>query len=477
MQRRAKIVCTIGPASSSTEGLRSLVEAGMDVARLNFSHGSHGEHGGVIDDLRRIARERDRPIAILQDLQGPKIRIGTLADGAARLEAGGVIRITTEDIVGDSSRVSTSYEELPRDVVIGDAILLSDGLLRLEVTEVRDREVVCDVVFGGVLRSRAGMNLPGAGLGAPSLTDKDRSDLEFGMACGVDYVALSFVRTAADVEALAEILRSGESAIGIVAKLEKPQAIEHLDEILRVADAVMIARGDLGVELPAESVPFVQKEIIRRAAVHKVPVITATQMLESMVDHPRPTRAEASDVANAILDGTDAVMLSGETAIGRFPADAVATMDRIVTEAETHLSDAAPSVRARRADDPPSSFSDAMAQAASRVAGEIQARAIVAFTKSGFTARLISKCRPGTPIYAYTELEDVGRQLCLLWGVTPMHAEFIENADRMIESVDAALREAGTIADGDTLVVLGGSPSTYQGTTNLLKIHRSGRVP
>ncbi|MBI2504649.1 MAG: pyruvate kinase [Candidatus Latescibacteria bacterium] len=471
LPRRAKIVCTIGPASSSPEKLAALVEAGMDVARLNFSHGAHQDHAQVIGELRRLAARAGRPLAVLQDLQGPKIRTGPLAAGPVELRAGSPFTITTRPVPGDDACVSTTYQHLPADVKPGDQILLSDGLLRLEVRAVRGEEVECRVVDGGQLRARAGINLPGVQVSAPSLTEKDEEDLEFGIAQEVDYVALSFVRRAADVIELKERLARRGAPTGVVPKIEKPQALDELEAILLVADAVMIARGDLGVELSPERVPFIQKQIIRQAAQLKVPVITATQMLESMIEHPRPTRAEASDVANAIFDGTDAVMLSGETAAGRYPVEAAAMMARIVREAETHLTF---TPERRRREEGTVSFPDAMAEAACRAAAEVKAVAIVAFTQSGFTARLISKHRPTVPVIAFTPHERICRRLGLYWGVLPRYSPFIADTEQMIARADAALLQEGLTQPGDPLVFLAGSPPHQQGTTNLLKLHRAG---
>jgi len=472
-ERRVKIVCTIGPGTRAPERLRELIEAGMDVARLNFSHGTHADHAQIIADVRRLARELDRPVAILQDLQGPKIRIGRLRGGRAELEAGSRFVLTAEDVEGDSTRVAVSYAGLPQDVQVGDPILLSDGLLRLEVVAVGDTEVECAVVDGGELRDRAGINLPGAEFGVPSLTEKDRADLEFGIEQEVDFVALSFVRRAQDIAELKEFLAPAGARVEVIAKLEKPQAIEALDEILQVADGVMVARGDLGVEMSPERVPFIQKMIIERAALFQVPVIIATQMLEWMIEHPRPTRAEASDVANAVFDGTDAVMLSGETSIGRYPLEAVRMMDRIVREAEKHIS-FLPERRHRPLPEIAAIFPNATAEAACRAAADIRAVAIVAFTESGFTARLISKHRPPTPIIAVTPHQHVRRRLCLYWGVTPRKSEFIEGTDRMIREIDTSLRREGVVRTGDCLVIVAGMPTGQTGTTNLMRLHRAG---
>ena len=470
VERRAKIVCTIGPVSRDCLG--DLIEAGMDVARLNFSHGTHAEHARVIADLRRLSAQVGRPVAILQDLQGPKIRTGLHADGPIELVAGQSFVITTEEIPGDARRVSTTYELLVRDVAEGDEILLSDGLLRLVVRGVRGADVECEVIDGGVLRERAGINLPGVELSVPSLTEKDRKDLAFGIAQGVDFVALSFVRRAGDIAELQEMLKGAEVTIGTVAKLEKPQALEDLDQILAVSDAVMVVRGDLGVELSPEQVPSAQKRIIRAAIQAGKPVITATQMLESMIEHPRPTRAETSDVANAVLDGTDAVMLFGETAVGQYPVEVVRMMDRIVRQSERDL-DFLPEWRLGE-DQRPLDFSDAIANAAGRVAAETQAAAIVAFTQSGFTAQLISKYRPAHPVFALTPHDRVRSRLCLSWGVYPLRIDFVNDTDAMIGKIDAILRDVELVQVGDNLVFLAGMPPTQQGTTNLLRLHRVG---
>jgi pyruvate kinase len=473
LTRRVKIVCTIGPATQEPARLRELIEAGMNVARLNFSHGAREDHAAVIARVRALSAELRQPVAILQDLQGPKIRLGRLRGGKATLTVGQPFVLTTDQIEGDGSRASISWAGLPADVKPGDPILLSDGLLRVEVLAVRGGEVECRVVDGGEVRERAGINLPGAVLGLPSLTEKDRADLAFGVEQGVDFMALSFVRRAADVTELKGLLAAAGARIPVIAKLEKPQAIEALDEILEVADGVMVARGDLGVEISPEQVPFIQKTIIHRAAQASVPVITATQMLESMIGQPRPTRAEASDVANAVFDGTDAVMLSGETSIGRYPVDAVRMMDRIVREAETHLT-FLPERRRRGAAGRAVTFPDAVADAAGRAAADLQATAIVAFTRSGFTARLISRHRPAAPIVAFTPHEAVCRQLALYWGVVPRLVSLMEDADQLIAAVDAELRREGLVAAGDNLVFLFGRPTHREGTANVLRLHRAG---
>ncbi|MEE2728791.1 MAG: pyruvate kinase [Candidatus Latescibacterota bacterium] len=471
--RRAKIVCTIGPASRSLDVLRALVDAGMDVARLNFSHGSHADHAAVVADLRRVADEAGRPLAILQDLQGPKIRLGTLQGGAVQLSTGARFVLTTEEIEGDAGRASTTYKALPSDVMQGDDILLSDGLLRLRVDGVNGEDITCTVVDGGHLRQRAGINLPGAELSVPSMTEKDLADLAFGVEQGVDWVALSFVRSAADVDALKAELARLQADAGVIAKLEKPQAIDALDAIVDTADAIMVARGDLGVEMSPERVPFIQKTIIRACAAAGKPVITATQMLESMIENPRPTRAEASDVANAVFDGTDAVMLSGETAMGAHPIHAVQMMHRIVSEAERNVA-AQPEMRRRARREAALSFSDAIAEAAGQVAADTKAAAIVAFTQSGFSAKLIARSRPQTRIYAFTPHRRVQRRLCAHWGLEPRHAAYLERTQDMIEVVEQQLLEEGIVRAGDSLVFLAGMPSNRPGTTNMLRLHTVG---
>lgn len=471
--RRAKIVCTIGPASSSEERIAALIDAGMDVARLNFSHGEHEEHARVIEAVRRLARDAGRPVAVLQDLQGPKIRLGALRGGQIELSAGALITLTSDPIEGDEKRVQVTYDALAADAKPGDEILLSDGLLRFEVVRSDGSEVECRVIDGGTLRQRAGVNLPGVQVSAPSMTDKDRRDLRFGIEQGVDWVALSFVRRAADIDELKAILRQADCAAAVVAKIEKPQALDELDAILQATDAVMVARGDLGVELSPERVPFVQKQIIRRAFAFKVPVITATQMLESMIDNPRPTRAEASDVANAVFDGSDAVMLSGETAVGAYPIEAAAMMARIVVEAEKNAGEEG-AQRRRATDGGPIPFPDATAEAACLMAAQVGAAAVVAFTQSGFTARLISKHRPAAPLYACTPDGGVFRRLGLYWGVVPLEAdpESPADLDGLIEAVGRRLLQAKAVAEGDSLVVLAGSPFGIEGTTNLVRLHR-----
>ncbi len=470
MFRKAKIVCTLGPATSTDAMLAELLRRGMDVARLNFSHGDHADHAAMIARLRRVAEAEGRTVALMADLQGPKIRTGRLAGHTpVMLTTGATVTITPRDIEGTAALFATTLSTLAREVQAGDRLLLSDGLMELRVVAVAGDDLVCEVVTGGVLKEHQGINIPGAAAGVPSLTEKDRADLEFALAQGVDLVALSFVRSADDVAELKRLIGDRAGAPPVVAKLEKPQAIEHLDAILAVADAVMVARGDLGVELAPERVPIIQKEIIRRAARFRKPVITATQMLESMIEHPRPTRAEASDVANAIFDGTDAVMLSGETAIGQYPAEAVAMMARIVEEAEADM--------ARRAPDPmldgcvPGGLSieETICESVAHAARELNMKAIAVFTQTGTTARLISKYRPPAPIYAFTPDRTVGRWLNLLWGVHPLTAEHGQAPGQLSDFAEQQLRQLGVVAPGDIMGVVTGTRMT-SGSTNLMRL-------
>ncbi|MDQ7799773.1 MAG: pyruvate kinase [Armatimonadota bacterium] len=472
--RRTKIVATIGPATGEPDRLRALVEAGVDVMRFNFSHGTREEHRRWIQLVRRFSAELGRPVAILQDLQGPKIRVGELRDHRpVVLEEGSEVVIGAHTEGGTAQRLSVTYPELVREVRAGDRILLADGELELAVTSVGPQEVRARVVRGGLLEEHKGINLPGVTLRAPALTDKDVEDLRFGLEAGVDFVALSFVRRAEDVVQARELMERLGRTVPLVAKLEKAEAVDHLEEIMQASDGVMVARGDLGVELAPERVPTLQKHIIRRANELGIPVITATQMLESMVDHPRPTRAEASDVANAILDGTDAVMLSAETAAGRYPLEAVRMMDRIAVEVEA----ASPQLyQAPRQHDRRLGIAEAVAAAACRLSHDLRAKAIVVITRSGRTAQLVSKNRPAEPIVALTEDEAVARGLCLWWGVHPVVIEFREDTDAMLTHAEEELLRRGLVEPGDVLVVTGSAPIIARGRTNFVKVHRVRRA-
>jgi len=467
--RRTKIVATIGPASSSEAVLDQLIGAGVSVFRLNFSHGSHQDHARVFSSIRTLARKRGAAVAILQDLSGPKIRTTrvAVAEGVV-LKTGQTIAITTdENTIGTPERIGTTYEPLARDVRPNDTILLDDGNLELRVTGTTAHQVNCEVVHGGLLKSNKGMNLPGVSLSIPALTDKDREDLAFGLSLGVDFVALSFVRKAEDIKEGKELIRSLGGDAPVIAKIEKREAIDNLAAILEETDGVMVARGDLGVELSTEEVPTWQKRIIAMANAAGKPVITATQMLESMIDHARPTRAEASDVANAILDGTDAVMLSAETASGRFPVESVETMARIADFTEENDEFQSPG---RLAGTSLSAVARALARVAAMVALELNAPWIMAFTETGSTARHVSGFRPRARIAAVTPSEKVHRRLALQWGVLPLLLPRLNLADELIQAGEQELRLAELVNPGDRIVILAGQSHTA-GATNLLKVH------
>ncbi|HUO16739.1 MAG TPA: pyruvate kinase [Verrucomicrobiae bacterium] len=467
--RRAKIICTIGPVCNTEAAMRDLLRCGMDVARLNFSHGLHDDHARNIARLRRAAEREHRTICILQDLQGPKIRTGLLEQHeTVLLKAGSSVTITPQNVLGTAQRISTTFPDLARELSQGARILLSDGLIELRVRRTRGNDVVCEVLNGGLLGEHKGINLPGIALSIPALTDKDREDLEFGIKHGIDAVALSFVRTADDVKTVKAIIADHGGDIPVIAKLEKPQAIDHLEEILEVADGVMVARGDLGVEMAPEKVPVIQKHVIRRAAVWRRPVITATQMLESMVENPRPTRAEASDVANAIFDGTDAVMLSAETASGKYPREAVEIMSRIIVEAERNLADFAQP--RRRREHRGISVAEAICESISHAAEDLPMGAIAIFTETGNTARMISKYRPGVPIHAFTHVVPVVNRLNLYWGVHPVRCRQARSAEQMVIMAEQHLVKRHVLAPGDVLGVVAGTRQA-SGSTNLMRLH------
>ncbi|MFA5515493.1 MAG: pyruvate kinase [Desulfuromonadales bacterium] len=474
MFRRTKIVATLGPASDSEERLQNLMEAGVDVFRLNFSHGTAEAKSALIRRIREISRRRQRAVGILGDLQGPKIRTGLMKGGHLELTAGREVTITIRDVLGEGDLIPTTYRQLPDDVQAGDRILLDDGLMELSVLHVDAEEVICRVELGGILKDRKGINLPGVSVSAPSLTDKDRRDLAFCMAEGVDFVALSFVRRAEDIVEVKDILLQQNADIRVIAKIEKPQAVEDFDAILGVSDGIMVARGDLGVEISPEKVPLIQKKIIRQCNEAGKPVITATQMLESMIEHPRPTRAETSDVANAILDGTDAIMLSAETASGKYPIEAVSLMVRVALDVEREpllqerVFHRIPELRGYR------SLPAAIGQAAVRVAENVGAMAILAFTQTGSTAALVAKYRPGMPIYAVTPSQAVRRRLSLYAGVRSVRVDICGDTEAQIRSVEEAVLAADVVRKGDVVVITMGSPVSAPGTTNLLKVHRIG---
>jgi pyruvate kinase len=466
--RRAKIICTIGPACQSEAEMRDLLRLGMDVGRLNFSHGSHEDHARNIERLRRAAEKENRTVCILQDLQGPKIRTGRLENHEpVLLKSGSTVLITPRDIVGTATRISTTFPDLASEVSPGARILLRDGLIELRVRTLRGKDVVCDVLNGGALGEHQGINLPGTALSIPALTEKDRRDLEFGLKHGVDAVALSFVRTAADVNMVRQIVAALGCDVPLISKLEKPQAIDHLEEILQASDGVMVARGDLGVEMAPEKVPVIQKHVIHSAAQWRKPVITATQMLESMIENPRPTRAEASDVANAIFDGSDSVMLSAETASGRYPREAVAMMARIVVEAESNMGEF---TQRRRRDRHGLSVAETICESIAHAAEDLPMGAIAVFTETGNTARMISKYRPQAPIYAFTPSSTVAQRTNLYWGVHPMKCAPALSAEQMVRVAEKELLDLRQLKPGDVLGVVAGTRQA-SGSTNLMRLH------
>jgi pyruvate kinase len=471
---RTKIICTIGPASREPEMLRRLMLAGLDVARLNFSHGDHTEHAENIARIRAVAAEVDKPVAVLADLQGPKLRVGTMAESGVALKEGQEAILTTEPAIGRApDALPVQYRGLPRSVKPGDRILIDDGLLELSVLSTTRTEVRCRVLVGGILNTNKGMNLPRAPADVPSITDKDRADLAFALEQGVDWVALSFVRNADEVLELKGLIAehmSQNARVPVMAKIEKPEALENIDAIIDAVDAIMVARGDLGIEIRPEEVPMAQKRIIEACNRAGVPVVTATQMLDSMIRNPRPTRAEASDVANAILDGTDAIMLSGETSIGAYPLQAVGTMVRIANEVEAHCPKTYLPPPTALGDGGVLTIADAVGHAARAAAQDLGAAAIIAPTSSGYTARMMSHHRPRAPIIAVTPDPRVQRQLVLYWGVNPLFAPRTADTDEMLAHAVQTARKRGLVQVGDTVVLTGGAAGSPPGTTNLLRI-------
>ncbi|MBB2498302.1 pyruvate kinase [Amycolatopsis echigonensis] len=469
MSRRAKIVCTLGPATSTPEKMRALVDAGMDVARMNFSHGSHSDHKQVYDLVRSAAAETGRAVGILADLQGPKIRLGTFASGSAEWHTGDVVRITVEDVAGTHDRVSTTYKGLAKDAKPGDRLLVDDGKVGLVVKDVEGQDVVCEVTEGGPVSNNKGVSLPGMDVSVPALSEKDIEDLEFALHLGVDFIALSFVRSPADIDLVHQVMdRVGKGRLPVVAKIEKPEAVYNLEAIVLAFDAVMVARGDLGVELPLEQVPLVQKRAIQICRENAKPVIVATQMLESMINNSRPTRAEASDVANAVLDGADAVMLSGETSVGRYPIETVQTMGRIVEAVETDSPVVPPLSHV------PRTKRGVISYAARDIGERLNAKALVAFTQSGDTVRRLARLHTRLPLMAFTPEQSVRSQLALTWGTTTQIVPRVDSTDQMIQQVDHAMLEMGKYQRGDLVVIVAGSPPGTVGSTNLIHVHRLG---
>ena len=467
--RRAKIVCTLGPATSTPEQIRQLVDAGMDVARLNMSHGSHEDHARSYRLVREASDATGHGVGIFADLQGPKIRLETFADGPVRLEVGQTWTITTRDVPGDAEICGTTYKGLPGDVAAGDPILIDDGKIRLKVVEVSDTDVTTEVVVGGPVSNNKGINLPGVAVSVPALSEKDIEDLRFALHLSVDFVALSFVRSAADAEDVREVMREEGVMVPLIAKIEKPQAIENVDEIIKAFDGFMVARGDLGVECPLEDVPFIQKRIVEKARRNAKPVIVATQMLESMITNPAPTRAEASDVANAVLDGADAVMLSGETSVGAHPFEAVRIMSRIIGSTEDHELKSMAAI-----DWQPRTPGGVIAKAAAEVAERIGASYLVAFTQSGDSARRLARYRGSIPVLAFTPEAVVRSQLALTWGVETFKTATVEHTDEMVRQVDDQLLKIGRVKEGERVVIIAGAPPGIPGSTNALRIHKMG---
>jgi len=465
--RKTKIVCTIGPASSRRETIRSLIRNGMDVARLNFSHGDHVTYKKIAKLIRDESGNLKKTVAILQDLQGIKIRVGLVSNGSVELKKGAEIFLHSGKDVSNDKHIFISYPALRKDIKIGDRILFDDGLIQANVTGKTRDGLRVKIIEGGVLKNKKGVNLPHVKTTLPSFTDKDKNDLSFGLTIGVDYAALSFVRSAGDVRVVKEWLKKRHASLPLIAKIEKPEAIDDIDNILDEADGIMIARGDLGVEIATEEVPIIQKMLISKANEKGKLVITATQMLESMTEHSRPTRAEATDVANAVIDGSDALMLSAETATGKYPVNVVKMMDRIIRYTESKVQSPESRVQSQTSD-----FSGAVAEAACTAAGDIHAKAIVAFTQSGFTARLVSKFRPEVPIIGVTPYDNVKRRMSLYWGVTPMLISHVSNTDNMIQKVEKLLICSKIAKKTDNIVITAGSPLMKRGTTNLIKLHR-----
>lgn len=467
--RKTKIVCTIGPSSESLDNIKKLITAGMNVARLNFSHGDFEEHGARITTIREASAELGKSIAILLDTKGPEIRTGKLKEEPIELVQDELITLTTEEILGDKDRLSITYSDLPGDVEVGSTILIDDGLIGLTVVDIQGTEIKCRIVNGGTIKSKKGVNVPGVNISLPGITEKDANDIVFGIEQGVDFIAASFVRKASDVLEIRQLLEShNASHIQIISKIENQQGVDNLDEILEVSDGLMVARGDLGVEIPAEDVPLAQKRMIEKCNRVGKPVITATQMLDSMQRNPRPTRAEASDVANAIFDGTDAIMLSGETAAGKYPVDSVLTMSRIAEKAESALEYREIFIKQSNAQQ--TTVTEAISQSVANSALELDAKAIITSTETGYTARMVSKYRPKAPIIAVTTEDKTMRRLALNWGVTPVKGIVASSTDEMFDKAMKGGIDSGIVKEGDLVVITAGIPLGRSGSTNLIKI-------
>lgn len=469
--RRAKIVATFGPAIGTLEKTLQAIQAGVDVARLNMSHGEYSTHAENLANVRQASEKLGRPVGVFADLQGPKIRLGRFSNGPHLLAAGDRFTITIDDVEGTKDICSTTFKGLPQDVAVGDRLLVNDGRVALRAVEVDDRQVVTEVVTGGEVSNNKGINLPGVAVNVPALSEKDEDDLRWALRAGVDMIALSFVRNASDIQRVHEIMDEEGRRLPVIAKIEKPQAVDNLEEIIDAFDSIMVARGDLGVELPLEQVPLVQKRAVELARRWAKPVIVATQVLESMIESPTPTRAEASDCANAVLDGADAVMLSGETSVGAYPIETIETMARIITATEDHGLERIPPLGTR-----PRTRGGAITRAAVEIADQLDAKFIVAFTQSGDSARRLSRLRPSKPVLGFTPLKQTYNTLTLVWGVQPRLVAFADHTDKMTAQVDESLQNEGLAEVNDLVVIAAGSPPGQAGSTNSLRIHRVGDI-
>lgn len=474
--RKTKIVCTIGPSSESPEMLRKMIQAGMNVARLNFAHGELDEHAERIRRIREAAKELNQYVAVMLDIKGPEIRIGKMASDYAELVPGEIVVLTTEEVLGTKDRIQVTYQQLPQDVKPGSIILIDDGLVRLEVVQTKGTEIICLIKNGGKLKQRKGVNVPGVKTSLPGVTEKDIRHIKFGIQQNIDIIAQSFVRKAEDILEIKHILSEHKAGhIQVIAKIENDEGVENLDAILSVADGLMVARGDLGVDLPVEDVPLIQKDMIMKCNLAGKPVITATHMLESMQMNPRPTRAEAGDVANAIFDGTDSVMLSGESAAGKYPLESVETLARIASRAESVLGRYSRSNF--KGDETATDITGAIGEAVAHTARELSAKAILALTESGFTARMIAKHKPAAPVIAVSTKENVLYALSMTWGVTPLlRSESASGTDAAVATAVELAKSAGYVQDGDLVVITAGVPAGRTGTTNLLRVHQVGEA-
>jgi len=474
-ERRTKIVCTLGPSSNTKEKIEQLVRHGMDMARINFSHGAHEDHKKVIETVNEVAVSYNMAIPVLVDLQGPKIRVGQMKNGGQKVTEGSYVTLSSNHLnEGTEEVIPIDYENFAGDAEPGDRVLMDDGLLEFKIVKVKESEVIAQVMVGGMLKSRKGVNLPGVKLSMASLTEKDIKDLEFALKQQIDYIAMSFVRSADDIQEVISRVRAAGSEAGIIAKIEKPEAVDVIDEIIEEANAVMVARGDLGIEIASERVPLVQKKIIDRCRKAGKPVITATQMLESMVENPRATRAESSDVANAVLDGTDAVMLSGETAAGSYPVEAVKAMDKICCSVEQNTDHIYNSLGYRKPEWKEKQVVESLAYSCVMLAENVDAKAISTITHSGSTARRIAKFRPNVPIIAFTESSKVRRQLALVWGVTPVEIEEIFDTDKSVRLMEEYMKNYGMADKGDRVIIATGMPIAKRGRTNMIKVSTIG---